>query len=303
MCSKRTLHIVKWLDKPATSCFCKAVRDIVTWITETVSTVTSNSHFPPYSFLVLCNHKDIFWLNVMFINHKQKKVGKLTNTWAINLLVSNAADASSQRDQPITISSTEQLGCVSFFSMVDACSPHLHQRGGIHPRYCVWKWGQVPQCEWTFLIVNSHWNQGYAGTNVLECQIEALPGHGSNLAHLCVELEDAISEIHLSEALISSDGVNLGVLGRLEFDAMSLISLVVEEVEGLLAGARHPRNGVAIPQSEAKLHVNLLSRLSRDPVGTKPVVLIGLHHIAHLEGMDGSVVLIHLRDGIPLKRK
>lgn len=78
---------------------------------------------------------------------------------------------------------------------------------------------------------------------------------------------------------------------------------MVEEVERLLAGARHPRDGVAVTQGEAKLHVDLLGSLSRDPVGAKPVILVGLHHITNLESMDGPVVLIHLCDGIPLDRK
>lgn len=78
---------------------------------------------------------------------------------------------------------------------------------------------------------------------------------------------------------------------------------MVEEVKGLLAGARHPRDGVAVAQGEAKLHIDLLGRLSRDPVGAKPVVLVGLHHIANLESMDGPVVLVHLCDGIPLNKK
>lgn len=78
---------------------------------------------------------------------------------------------------------------------------------------------------------------------------------------------------------------------------------MVEEVKRFFAGARHPRNGVAVTQGEAKLHIDLLGSLSRDPVGAKPVILVGLHHIANLESMDGAVVLIHLCDGIPLNRK
>lgn len=232
-----------------------------------------------------------------------RKFRKLTSTLTINLLIPNTAHASSQGNQPVSISSTKQFGCVSFFSMINTCPPHLHQWGRVHTRDCVRKWGQVPQRERTFFIVYPHRNQSNAGTNVLECQIEALPGHWPHLAHLSVKLEDAISKIHLSEALIGSDGVNLGILCGLEFYTVSFISLMVEEVERFLAGARHPRDGVAVTQGEAKLHVDLLGSLSRDPVGTKPVVLVGLHHIANLESMDGSVVLIHLRDGVPLNRK
>lgn len=78
---------------------------------------------------------------------------------------------------------------------------------------------------------------------------------------------------------------------------------MVEEVERLFAGARHPRDGVAVTKREAKLHVDLLGSLSRDPVGAKPVVLVRLHHITNLESMDGPVVLIHFCDGIPLNSK
>ncbi|TNN79363.1 hypothetical protein EYF80_010387 [Liparis tanakae] len=99
---------------------------------------------------------------------------------------------------------------------------------------------------------------------------------------------DAIAEIHLSEAFIGGDGVYLGVLRGLEFDTVTIVSLMVEEIESLLAGTRHPRDGVAVTQGEAKLHVDLLGRLPRDPVGAKPVVLVGLHHVANLERQPGN---------------
>lgn len=86
-----------------------------------------------------------------------------------------------------------------------------------------------------------------------------------------------------------------------EVAALVLVRLQVEQVEGLLAGAQHQRDGVAVPQGELQLHVDLLGRLARDPVGAEPVVLAVLHHIADLEGPDGGVVLIHPADLLPLK--
>lgn len=77
---------------------------------------------------------------------------------------------------------------------------------------------------------------------------------------------------------------------------------MIEKVESLLACPGHPRYGVAVTQGEAKLHINLLGSLTRDPVRKKPVVLVGLHHTTNLESMDRPVVLIHLCDGVPLKR-
>lgn len=83
--------------------------------------------------------------------------------------------------------------------------------------------------------------------------------------------------------------------------SLVVIRLQVKQVEGLLAGAQDQRDGVAVPQGELQLHVDLLGRLARDPVGAKPVVLAVLHHVTDLEGPDGSVVLIHPTDLLPLK--
>lgn len=78
---------------------------------------------------------------------------------------------------------------------------------------------------------------------------------------------------------------------------------MVEKIEGLLAGPRNPWNGVAVTQREAELYIDLLGCLSRNPVGAKPVVLIGFHYVANLECVDGSIELVHLGDGVPLKKK
>lgn len=105
----------------------------------------------------------------------------------------------------------------------------------------------------------------------------------------------------MGETLIGGDGVDLRELVLSEVAALVVVGLQVEQVEGLLAGAQDQRDGVAVPQGELQLHVDLLGRLARDPVGAKPVVLAVLHHVADLEGPDGSVVLIHPTDLLPLK--
>lgn len=106
----------------------------------------------------------------------------------------------------------------------------------------------------------------------------------------------------MGETFISSNGVDLGELVLSEVAALVVICLQVEEVEGLLAGAQDQGDGVAVPQGELELHIDLLGGLARYPVGAKPVVLAVLHHVADLEGPDGSVVLIHPTDLFPLKK-
>lgn len=87
-----------------------------------------------------------------------------------------------------------------------------------------------------------------------------------------------------------------------EVAALVIVHLQVKQVEGLLAGAQDQRDGVAVPQGELQLHIDFLGRQARYPVGAEPVVLAVLHHVADLEGPDGSVVLIHPTDLLPLEK-
>lgn len=126
-----------------------------------------------------------------------------------------------------------------------------------------------------------------ARSHILECQVEAPLRQRADLPDLGVQPKDAIAEIRLREALVRRDGVhlqrptwsselsravqrrlqmaaasqstNLGVVGGSEAGGggQRLVPLQVEEVEGFLAGARHPGNGVAVSQGEAQLHVDL----------------------------------------------
>lgn len=82
--------------------------------------------------------------------------------------------------------------------------------------------------------------------------------------------------------------------------SLVIVCFQVQQVEGLLASAQDQRDRVAVPQGELQLYIDLLGRLAGYPVGAEPVVLAVLHHIADLEGPDGSVVLIHPTDLLPL---
>lgn len=106
----------------------------------------------------------------------------------------------------------------------------------------------------------------------------------------------------MGKALIGSNGVNLQKLMLPEVASLVIVCLQVEEVKSLLTCAKDQWDGVAVPQGELQLHVDLLRRLASDPVGAKPVVLAVLHHIADLEGPDGGVVLVHTTDLLPLQQ-
>lgn len=74
-----------------------------------------------------------------------------------------------------------------------------------------------------------------------------------------------------------------------------------EDAADLLAGAGHPGQAVAVPQGELDLDVDALRSLSADVARPQPVVLIGLHDVAHLVGPHGGVPLIHHADLLPLE--
>ena len=80
---------------------------------------------------------------------------------------------------------------------------------------------------------------------------------------LSVELQNAVSQVHLGEALVGCNGVDLGVLGGFELDPVGLVCLIVEKVEGLLAGPRYPGDGVTVSQSEPQLHVHLAKIINK----------------------------------------
>lgn len=71
----------------------------------------------------------------------------------------------------------------------------------------------------------------------------------------------------------------------------------------LFAGARNTRQTVTVPQSELDLDVDALCSFSTDVARPQPVVLVGLHDVAHLVGPHRGVPLIHHTDLLPLRMR
>lgn len=184
-----------------------------------------------------------------------------TFTAAVSLLVAGAAAALPNGHQPFPLSAAMHPGwavCVNL-RVVDAAAAHLYQRGKGRLSHCIGKHCQVLDgCKAAF-VVHSHSHQGHAGTHILESQVKALAVEVADLTHLSVQLHLSLTEVTLREALISSDGVDFGVAVLSCHTPEVPIRLDVEEVEGLLAGARHSRDAVAVAQSELELHENALA--------------------------------------------
>lgn len=71
----------------------------------------------------------------------------------------------------------------------------------------------------------------------------------------------------------------------------------------LFAGTRNPRQAVTVPQGELDFNVDALCSFSADVARPQPVVLVGLHDVAHLVGPHRGVPLIHHTDLLPLKNR
>lgn len=224
----------------------------------------------------------------------------------MSFLVAGAAAALSDGYQPLSFGAAMHPGravCVNL-RVVDAGATHFHQRGEGRLRHSVGENCQVLDGGEAALVVDPHGHQGHAGANVLKRQVEALAVEVANLTHLCVQLHLPLAQVALREALISSDSVNLGVAVLAGHTQKVPVRFDIQEVEGLLAGARYPRNTVAVTQRELELHKNALAAAPRHPAGLQPVVLLRwLHHVAHLVRPDGLVLLIHTTYLLPLERE
>lgn len=228
--------------------------------------------------------------------------GVVTLARKASLLVASVAQAFPNGHQPLPLRAAVHLGGLLLLGVVDTGAPHLHERLGVHG-HRVWEHGQVLDGERALLEVHAHRHQGDARAHVLESQVEAFPADGPHLTDFCVQLEDSVAEVHLGEALVGCDGVNLCKLVLLELDQVVVIRLHVIEVEGLFAGAQHQGDAVAVPQGELELHIDLLSRVAWDPVCPQPIVLAVIHDIAHLVSSDWSVMLVNTTDLFPLDSK
>lgn len=130
-----------------------------------------------------------------------------------------------------------------------------------------------------------------------------MPAYRPHSTHLCVQLKPPHSQIHVGEALVSCDGVDLGELILSEAGSHIMFCLAVVEVEGLLACAKDSWHAVAVTERELDLYVDSVSAAALDPFGTEPVILVRAHDIAHLVRMNGAEVFVHFVNCIPLPKK
>lgn len=82
-----------------------------------------------------------------------------------------------------------------------------------------------------------------------------------------------------------------------------LQSLHVLSDANLFAGTGDPGQTVAVPQGELDLDVDPLRSLAADVSRSQPVVLVGLHDVAHLVSPHRSIPLIHDTDLLPLRTR
>ena len=136
--------------------------------------------------------------------------------------------------------------------------------------------------------------------------MEAPPAERTDLAHLCIQLHLALTQVALSEALVCRDCVDLTgpAATRAGTPAAQIgLGFQVVDIESLLAGARGSRDAAAVTQCELQLHEDALPAAAADPASLQPVVLVGLQHVAHLVCANGTVVLVHAADLLPLGKR
>lgn len=189
------------------------------------------------------------------------------------------------------------------FSVSDASALNFHQSCKGRLRHRVRKHSQVLHSGEALLVIDAHRDQRHAGSHVLEAQVEASLAQVPNLPQLSVQFHLAFTQVPLREALISSNGVNLGVLALMDATAQVGVRLDIVQVESLLAGARHARDAVAVPQGELQLDEDPLAITPGNPACLQPVVLVWLHDIADLVRAYRLVILIHATDFFPLGKE
>lgn len=218
------------------------------------------------------------------------------------------ARAAADRNHPLSVSvAVELYRDVHLLRVRDADPPGNDQRGALSSRHRLWKDRKVLHHARTLLIKDPHRQQRHTSAVVLKGQVEAVLRQRAEAPHLRVDLHQASSEVHLREALVSSDGVHLEVRGfhpeSRAFGRNNSVGFVIIEIKRLLAGARDVGDGAAITHGESNLHIDALRSAPIDEGGEEPVVLTGLEDITHLVGPDGVEVFIIAAHLLPLRKK
>lgn len=229
-------------------------------------------------------------------------MARLTLAFSIPLFMPSIAEAVANGYQPFTICPAVHFWHVLLLGVVDTGAADFHQRRRISPCDGVWKLGQIAHRERTLLIEHADGHQGDAGAHILKRQVKPLFAQWPYISDLSVQLHDPVADVHLGEALISGDGVDLGKLALSDETLFVAVRFIVVQVKRLLASPHDARKTIAVPQGELDLNVHPLSPFSGDPVSSEPVILAGFHHVAHLVGSDGCIFFIHNTHFLPLQR-
>ncbi len=126
----------------------------------------------------------------------------LTLADVLVLLESRFAHTPPDRNQPASICTAVHLGGLKLFRGIDTDAVDFHQRR-VPACYRVGELGQVEHSEGTLLVEDPYRDQSDTGAQVLEGQVEALFTQVADVAHLRVQLHDAVPNIHLMAKDIS----------------------------------------------------------------------------------------------------
>lgn len=195
-------------------------------------------------------------------------------------------------------------GHIHFLCIGDARAPSNDQRCALCPSHSLWEHCKILHNAGTLFEEDTDRKERHTGSIILESEVKTIPCKRPKAPDFCVDLHQSSPKVHLREALICCNSVHfevggLGPEGRL-LGGNDRVSLVVVQVEGLLAGAWDVGEAAAVPHSEAHLRVDAMGPPPIDEGGEQPVVLIGLEDITHLVGADGVQIFIVATDFFPL---
>lgn len=177
------------------------------------------------------------------------------------------AGAGSYRNHPLAISIAIKLQWHRHLQGVGDTSSWRNDQGRcLGSSCCLRENGKVFDGGGALLVKDPNWDEWHASTKVLKGQVEPSFGQWPETSDFCVYT----SSLKHGKALIWSNGVHLhirvlhperaGGCGRV------WVRLIVEEVEGLLAGTWDVRNAVAISHCEFHFHIYTQHILTWDKV-------------------------------------
>lgn len=123
----------------------------------------------------------------------------LTFTHSTLLFISWIAKTFTNRNQPLSISTAVHFRLLFLLWLVDTRPSDLHKGGSVSPSNGIGEGCQVTDGERAGFVENPDRNQGDAGADVLEGQVETLPVRDLHISHLSVQFHNAVSNVHLDK--------------------------------------------------------------------------------------------------------